>query len=103
MHFSVKSITVKTADRAKSLRARRHPELDVSADVSMADDASGGLDLGSQAQAFLVEASIRQLPEKVEEMALSKMLSVDLAAVRATKGEERKKWHEALKKEYDNL
>eukprot|EP00971_Amphidinium_carterae_P283236 5622983-Amphidinium_carterae.1 len=36
-------------------------------------------------------------------MALSKMLSVDLAAVRATKGEERKKWHEALKKEYDNL
>eukprot|EP00971_Amphidinium_carterae_P069321 1371752-Amphidinium_carterae.4 len=33
-------------------------------------------------------------------MALSKMLPVDLAAVRATAGEERKKWHEALKKEY---
>eukprot|EP00971_Amphidinium_carterae_P245261 4870570-Amphidinium_carterae.1 len=36
-------------------------------------------------------------------MALSKMLPVDLAAVRATTGEERRKWHEALKKEYDNL
>eukprot|EP00971_Amphidinium_carterae_P207514 4117336-Amphidinium_carterae.1 len=69
MHFSVKNITVKTADRAKSLRARRHPELDVSADVSMVDGASGELDLGSPAQACLVEASIRQLPEKVEEMA----------------------------------
>eukprot|EP00971_Amphidinium_carterae_P219667 4361263-Amphidinium_carterae.1 len=94
MHFQVKSITVRTADRARSLRARRHPELDVFAEMAKVDggtvnvntpgfsveDDSGVSNLDGLAHASLAEASIRQIPEKVEEMALSKMLPVDLAA-----------------------
>eukprot|EP00971_Amphidinium_carterae_P116798 2313314-Amphidinium_carterae.1 len=76
MHFQVKSITVRTADRARSLRARRHPELDVFAEMAKVDDgaeykscqdvedASGAINLDGLACASLAEASLRQIPEK---------------------------------------
>eukprot|EP00971_Amphidinium_carterae_P328129 6459857-Amphidinium_carterae.1 len=124
---TVKSITVRTADRARALRARRHPGLDVYAELAAVDGDSdplghsevsfgdaklpgfnldgtdGVFGIADRAHAFIAEASLRQLPEKVEEMPLSKMVLVELAAVRSTCGDERQKWHAALKKEYDNL
>eukprot|EP00971_Amphidinium_carterae_P207269 4112193-Amphidinium_carterae.2 len=38
------------------------------------EDDSGAINLDGLASASLAEASLRQIPEKVEEMALSKML-----------------------------
>eukprot|EP00971_Amphidinium_carterae_P169345 3355341-Amphidinium_carterae.1 len=35
VHYQVRSITVRTADRAKALRSRRHPELDAYAEVAL--------------------------------------------------------------------
>eukprot|EP00971_Amphidinium_carterae_P350934 6491817-Amphidinium_carterae.1 len=124
--FWVKSITVETASRARSLRARRHPELDVYAETAYAmgdacclkDVAFGNLgvpgyrldahtaglfNVTPAVRASIAEASLRQLPANIEEMSLSKMVPVDQSAVRNATGEERVKWYGALEKEFENL